>query len=503
MTLTSSTHDLYLQYKEQLQKIADIKYSLAVLQWDQETYMPVKGADRRARQMATLSEMAHELFTAPAFKNILQELNSRNDLDDDMRKNAELSWYDYTQQEKLPGEFVRTLSEAVSKSFQSWIQARKENSFPVFEKDLSRLLELKKQEADLLGYEQHPYNAMLNQYERGCTVAMLDNVFSDLLEPLKNILQKITGSPQVKDDFLQQHFPKQQQWDFGKQVLQQMGFDFEAGRQDISEHPFTTNFCSLDVRLTTRIDETDFSNMTWSCIHEGGHGLYEQGLPDSAYGLPLGEYTSLSIHESQSRLWENNVGRSLAAWEYFYPKAKEFFPEQFSTISLPDFYKGINKVQPSLIRTEADELTYHFHVLIRYELEKNLMEGSMAVKDIPAWWNERYKNLLGLDVPDDRRGCLQDVHWSHGSFGYFPTYSLGSFYAVQLFAAAGKKLPMLDNEIRKGNYKPLLDWLRIYIHAHGRRYLSEDLCRQITGEPLNIQYFLQYAIDKYRGIYEF
>jgi carboxypeptidase Taq len=503
MLSSTSTHALYLQYKEQLQKIADIKYALAVLQWDQETYMPVKGAERRARQLATLSEMAHELFTTATFKNLLEELSTRNDMEADWKKNIELSWYDFTQQDKLPGDFVRKLSEAVSKSFQSWIEARKANSFAVFEKDLSVIVELKKQEADYLGYENHPYNAMLNQYERGCTVSLLDKIFATLQEPLKDILQKITSRPQVKDDFLQQYFPKQQQWDFGKLVLQQMGFDFEAGRQDISEHPFTTNFSSRDVRLTTRIDENDFSNMTWSCIHEGGHGLYEQGLPDSAYGLPLGEYTSLSIHESQSRLWENNVGRSMDAWEYLYPLAKNIFPGQFANIGLTDFYKGINKVQPSLIRTEADELTYHFHVLVRYELEKKLMDGTLTVKDIPAWWNEGYKNLLGMDVPDDKQGCLQDVHWSHGSFGYFPTYSLGSFYAVQLFATAQKKLPDLENEIRKGNYKPLLDWLRIYIHAHGRRYLSEELCSQITGEPLNIQYFLQYAMNKYGFIYEF
>jgi len=503
MLSSTSTHGLYLQYKEQLQKIADVKYALAVLQWDQETYMPAKGAERKARQMATLSEIAHELFTAPVFKGLLQELSSRDDMEADWKKNVELSWYDFTQQDKLPGEFVRTLSEAVSKSFQSWLQARKENSFAIFEKDLSILLNLKKQEAEYLGYENHPYNAMLNQYERGCTVALLDSIFASLQEPLKDILQKITSRPQVKDDFLRQQFPKQQQWDFGKQVLQQMGFDFEAGRQDISEHPFTTNFSSRDVRLTTRIDENDFSNMTWSCIHEGGHGLYEQGLPDSEYGLPLGEYTSLSIHESQSRLWENNVGRSTNAWEYFFPVVKEKFPAQFANTSLTDFYKGINKVQPSLIRTEADELTYHFHVMIRYELEKKLMDGTLAVKDIPGWWNERYKNLLGLDVPDDKHGCLQDVHWSHGSFGYFPTYSLGSFYAVQFFATAQNKLPGLDTEIRKGNYKPLLDWLRTYIHAHGRRYLSEELCKQITGESLNIQHFITYILEKYGLIYEF
>ncbi len=494
---------LYQDYKTHLQKIADVKYASAVLQWDQETYMPQKGAAFRAQQLATLSEMAHELFVQPSFKNLLQDLLACDDLNELQKKNVALSWYDYTQQQKLSGEFVRQLSEASSKSFQAWISARKENSFSLFAGDLSGLLELKKQEADLLGYELHPYNALLNQYERGCTVALLDKVFSALQTPLKELLNKITARPQVDDHFLQQHYPKQQQWEFGMAILQQMGFDFGAGRQDISEHPFTTNFSSQDVRVTTRIDVNDFSSMTWSCIHECGHALYEQGLPAAEYGLPLGEYTSLSIHESQSRLWENNVGRSSNSWQHFFPLAQQYFPVQLKDTTLKQFYHGINKVQPSLIRTEADELTYHFHVLIRYGLEKKLVEGTLQVKDIPAYWNEQYKALLGVQVPNDKQGCLQDVHWSHGSFGYFPTYSLGSFYAAQFFAAAEKQLIDLPASITKGNYKPLLNWLRTAIHTHGRKYTSEELCERIAGEPLNIEYFLRYALDKYSEIYEF
>lgn len=494
---------LYEDYKIQMQKIADIRYALAVLQWDQETYMPPAGAAGRARQIASLSEIAHELFTAASFRDILQELSGRDDLDPLQKKNIELSWYDYTQQEKLPATFVRTMSEAVSKSYQSWLNARKENSFDVFAADLSLLTELKKKEAGLLGYEHHPYNALLNQYERGCTTDLLDRTFNAIKAPLKELLNAITAKPQVDDSILQQHFPKQQQWEFGMEVLKLLGFDFDAGRQDMSEHPFTTNFSSRDVRVTTRISENDFGNMTWSCIHECGHALYEQGLPDSEYGLPLGEYTSLSIHESQSRLWENNVGRSIEGWEHLLPVAQRYFPSQLSEVLLLQFYKAINKVQPSLIRTEADELTYHFHVMIRYELEKKLIAGELSVKDIPAYWNEQYKALLNVDVPDDKHGCLQDVHWSHGSFGYFPTYSLGSFYAAQFFAAAKKQVPDLTTEIRKGNYKPLLTWLRTYVHAHGRRFRSEELCERITGEPLNMQYFLQYALEKYKTIYEF
>ncbi|MEO6315890.1 MAG: carboxypeptidase M32 [Chitinophagaceae bacterium] len=497
------TKKLYGEYTQQLQKIADIRYANAALQWDQETYMPPKGAHFRAQQIATLSEISHECFTRPVFKNLLQELLGSNDLNDTQQKNVALTWYDYTQQQKLSGDFVRRLSEATSKSFQAWVSAKTANDFSLFEKDLAGLLELKKQEADLLGYEQHPYNALLNQYERGCTVSLLDSVFTSLQAPLKDLLEKIAACPQVNDDFLHRHFPKEKQWQFGLDLMKQLGFDFSAGRQDIAEHPFTTNFSSQDVRLTTRIDENDFSNMTWSCIHECGHGLYEQGLPKEAYGLPLGEFTSLSIHESQSRLWENNVGRSQDSWQFFYPQASQRFPDALKDISLNQFYKGINKVQPSFIRTEADELTYHFHVQIRYELEKKLLEGVLQVKDIPAYWNEQYYKLLGVTVPDDQRGCLQDVHWSHGSFGYFPTYSLGSFYAAQFFAAAQEQIPGLGAAIKNGNYNPLLNWLRSSIHVHGRRFTSGELCERISGAPLNIDFFIRYATNKYKDIYAF
>ena len=494
---------LYRDYTQQLRKIADTRYAAAVLQWDQETYMPPKGAAFRAQQVATLSEISHELFTRSSFKNLLQDLMACGDLDPEQQKNVALSWYDYTQQQKLSGEFVRQLSEATSKSFLAWVSAKNANNFSLFEKDLAGLLELKKQEAALLGFEGHPYNALLNQYERGCTVALLDRVFTSLQPPLKALLHKITAAPQVDDGFLKGFFAKDKQWQFGIALMKQMGFDFEAGRQDIAEHPFTTNFSSQDVRLTTRIDENDFSNMTWSCIHECGHGLYEQGLPVAAYGLPLGEYTSLSIHESQSRLWENNVGRSFHCWQHFFPLAQQYFPEALQAVTLPQFYNGINKVAPSFIRTEADELTYHFHVLIRYELEKKLLEGTLQVRDIPAYWNEQYLTLLGVTVPDDKNGCLQDVHWSHGSFGYFPTYSLGSFYAAQFFAQAEKNIPHLHLHITNGRYKPLLDWLRMSIHAHGRRFTSEELCSSICGQPLNIDHFMNYATNKYQAIYAF
>ena len=503
MKLPISSKELYSEYKKQMRKIADVKNASAVLQWDQETYLPVKGAAFRGQQIATLSELAHRLFTEENLGPLLEELNNRNDLAENEKRNIALSREDYTKQKKFTSEFVRTLTEAVSKSFHAWISARKENSFTVFEKDLHELLQLKKQEADILGYEQHPYDALLNEYEKGCTVSLLDKTFNEVRQPLKDLLEKIIAQEQVDNSFVRQFYPKQQQWDFGMSLVKQLGFDFEAGRQDISEHPFTTSFNKNDVRITTRIDENDFSNMTWSCIHEAGHALYEQGLPETEYGLPAGEYASLGIHESQSRLWENNVGRSAGFWKHKYPLLQQFFPEQLKNITINEFYNGINKVQPSFIRIEADEVTYHFHVMIRYELEKLLIEGNLATHEIPSWWNEQYKKYLGINVPDDKKGCLQDVHWSHGSFGYFPTYSLGSFYAAQLFNAVQRQIPYLSNDIEKGNTEPLLGWLRQYIHQYGRIFTSEELCKKASGETLNIQYFLDYLLDKYKNIYNF
>jgi carboxypeptidase Taq len=503
MILTKTAKDLYAQYTDGMQKIADVKYSAAVLQWDQETYLPSKGADFRGRQLATLSEIAHEWFVDPTLGELLRELQQRGDLPEDEQRNVTLSLEDYEKQKKFTPAFIRRLSEASSRCFHAWLQARAANSFALFKDELEYLVQLKKEEAELAGYELHPYNALLDQYEKGATVDLLDRVFSEIRVPLKALLDRIAARPQVDDGFLRGDFPRQKQWDFGMELIRKLGFDFEAGRQDISEHPFTTSFNPQDVRITTRIDEHDFSHMTWSCIHETGHALYEQGLPAKEYGLPLGEFASLSIHESQSRLWENNIGRSLNWWQTIYPRLQTLFPTPLKNTSAEQFYQGINKVQPSLIRTEADEVSYHFHVMIRYELEKQLIRGTLDVADIPAWWNENYKSWLGVTVPDDKRGCLQDVHWSHGSFGYFPTYSLGSFYAAQFFAAAENQLPGLPDTIGQGQTAPLLDWLRNKVHHYGRRYTSEELCLRATGKPLDINYFLDYLLDKYRNIYKF
>ena len=496
-----NTQELYENYKTKMQRIADVRNANAVLQWDQETYLPPKGASFRGQQISTLSEISHRLFSEDELGNVLQELLQKQDLSTEQKRNVERTFEDYTKNKKYTSEFVRALSEQTNKAFHAWIESRKQNSFAVYENELDKLIQLKKQEAEILGYQQHPYNALLDEFEKGCTIELLDKTFRDLLPPLKELLQKISVRPQVDDSFLRKNFPKQQQWDWGLHLIRQLNFDFEAGRQDISEHPFSISFNRHDVRITTRVDEDDFGNMTWSCIHEVGHALYEQGLPAQQYGLPLGEACSYSIHESQSRLWENNIGRSKVFWEHYFPQLQNYFPEQFKGVSHEQFYKGINKVRPSLIRTEADEISYHLHVYIRYELEKNLIDGSFATRDIPAIWNEHYKNLMDVDVPDDKKGCLQDVHWSHGSFGYFPTYSLGSFYAVQFFATAQQQLNGLEKEISEGKTARLLQWLRANIHDKGRFYTSEELCKSVTGKTLDVTYFLNYLLDKYKAIY--
>ncbi|MES1221597.1 MAG: carboxypeptidase M32 [Bacteroidota bacterium] len=497
----TTTKELYESYKEQMRRVADIKYASAVLQWDQETYLPPKSAPIRGQQIATLSELAHQFFTDEKLGNTLQELSQRNDLSGDEKRNIELTLEDYNKNKKYSSSFVRKMSEQVNKTFHAWLEARKQNSFSIFEYDLKNLVQLKREETEILGYENHPYNSLLNEYEKGCTTALLDKTFGDLLPDLKNLLDKISAKPQVDNSFLQKHYPKQEQWNWGMHLIKELNFDFEAGRQDISEHPFTTNFSSTDVRITTRVNENDFSSMTWGCIHETGHALYEQGLPIDQYGLPLGEAASLSIHESQSRLWENNVGRSSSFWGYYFPQLQQHFPKQLGDISIEQFYKGINKVEPSFIRTEADEVTYHFHVYIRYQLEKNLIDGTIETKDIQSFWNENYEKYLGIDVMSDNQGCLQDIHWSHGSFGYFPTYSLGSLYAAQFFAAANAQIDNLEKQLQTGDSHNLLEWLRKKVHCHGRKFTSEELCRNITGKTLDARDFMTYLLQKYTTIY--
>ncbi|TCJ14475.1 carboxypeptidase M32 [Flaviaesturariibacter flavus] len=487
----------YDEYVRRMQRIADIRYAAAVLQWDQETYLPPKGAHYRGQQLSSLSEMAHEAFTADDMGQLLRELLADATLSDTARRNVELTLEDYTKSRRYSASLVRRLCEASNRSFHSWIEARRQNDFRVFEKDLAALVELKKEEASILGDFAHPYDALLNEYEKGATVAQLDVVFGELLPRLKGLLSEILAKDPGDDRILKQHFAADAQWQWGLELIHDLGFDEAAGRQDRSEHPFTTSFSAQDVRITTRIDEGDLGNMGWSTIHEVGHALYEQGLPADQYGLPLGEAASLSIHESQSRLWENNVGRSRAFCRFVLPQLQRYFPDQLGHADAEVLFRAVNKVAPSLIRTEADEVTYHFHVFIRYELEKSLLEGRLSVRDIPGFWKEQYEKWLGITPPDDKQGALQDVHWSHGSFGYFPTYSLGSLYAAQFFSVAEAALPGLEENIAHGETGPLLAWLRENVHAHGRRFTSDELCRRISAQSLSSDYFIRYIRAKY------
>src|ERR1035438_5741952 len=367
----------YEKYVSLMRKIMDVNASIAVLSWDQEVYMPEKGADARAQQIATLSGMAHELFISDELGKLLDNLNNDKTLSFEQKRNVEETLHDYKEKKKYTTEFVIKMSETISLAFQSWSKAKDSNDFSIFAPNLKKVVQIKREECELLGYKGHPYNALLDEHERGSTVAELDIIFDDVKKQLIPFIKQIAEQKQVPSSFLFNHFDSKKQWAYGLELLKQMNYDFNAGRQDISSHPFTISFDSNDVRITTRVNENDFREMIWSCIHEGGHALYEQGLKSENYGLPSGEAISLGIHESQSRLWENNVGRSLAYWKCNYPHLQQVFPENFGKVSLEDFYKAINVVESSFIRTAADELTYHFHVIIRYEIEKSLIEGSI------------------------------------------------------------------------------------------------------------------------------
>lgn len=495
----NNNYDQYLAHKR---KIADVNYAAAIMQWDMEIYMPPKGGEFRAQQISTLSGISHQLSTEEKFGNILEQLSEEKSLNSKELRNIGESLKDFRRSKKYTTEFVELLSRTVSEAVQVWTKAKKESDFKSFAPHLEKLVELKRQECDILGYTDHPYDALLDLYEPNAKTRDIDDLFKGVKEWLVDFVKVIADKKQNDNSFMFSHYGKDKQWDFGLFLLKQMNYDFEAGRQDISSHPFTTSFNSLDVRVTTRVNEYDLNEMIWSCIHEGGHALYEQGMSADEYGLPSGEAVSLGIHESQSRLWENCVGRGLSYWQANYRKLQEIFPENLKNVTVADFYKAMNVVQPSFIRTSADELTYHFHVLIRFEIEKALIEKSIEVKDLPSVWNEKYKTYLGINVPNDAKGVLQDIHWSYANFGYFPTYSLGSFYSAQFFAKAKQDIPALENEIASGNMKPLLEWLRKNIHQHGKFYSAGELCKKITGEKLNFNYFKDYAMDKYSSLYQ-
>jgi carboxypeptidase Taq len=494
-------NELYQKYKEELSKIADIKGAAALMQWDQEVYMPENSHLVRAQQIATLTSLAHEFFSNPQLKEIIEKLINTLPADSKEIQNVKVSYRDIEKQSKLSNNFINELSKKVSASFDAWQKAYKSSDFLIFKPYLEDLVKLKQQECEIIGYQNHPYDVLLDDFDRGLTVAKTDEVFGQLKGSLQSLLAEILEVQDMKMDFLSQSFHKDFQWEIGKKICNALGFSFLNGRKDLSTHPFTVSMACSDVRITTRIDENNFMEMLWSTIHEVGHALYEQGLNHDDYGLPSGEATSLSIHESQSRLYENNIGKSRAFLYHYWPMIADKFKHVLQGIKFDDFLKTVNYVQPSLIRTNADEVTYHFHIIIRYEIEKALIDGSIKVKDLPDVWNEKYLKYLGIKPSNDREGVLQDVHWSHGSFGYFPTYTLGSLYAAQFFNTINSKTSDLDKQIEVADYNVISQWLNENIYSKGRLFDSDVLCQKACGEPLNSIYFINYIQSKYKDIY--
>jgi len=504
--------------KEAIERLREIDREIyrlseisAALGWDQETYMPPGALNDRAEQQSIVEGMIHERITSAEVGNILEKLgvdleNLSADLVIDGLEEIDNAFVReiarfYKRETKLPKKLVEEYAREASISQSRWVEARKASDFSIFKPHLEKVLSLKCEIADLIGYEKERYDALLDSYEPWMKTEELLSVFERFEGRIKEFVKRIVASgKKVNNDFLYRSFDRKKQEEFGRFILGEMGFDFERGRLDVSAHPFTTSLGFADVRLTTRYNEKDFKSGLFGIIHEGGHGLYEQGFSEKLIGI-LADGTSMGIHESQSRMWENLVGRSLPFWKAYFPKLKETFPGELSDVSLEDFYRGINEITPSLIRVEADEVTYNLHIIIRFKLERELLNGKLKVQDLPEAWNSEYSGLLGIKPPNDADGVLQDIHWSHGYFGYFPTYSLGNLYSAQFFAKMKSEIPGLEDEIGKGNLQVVLSWLREKIHRHGRVYPATKLCMEVTGETLDPDYFMKYLEGKYQDIY--
>ena len=486
-----------------LERVEDLRAAAAVLEWDQETYMPEGAAQARAHQVSTLRRLAHELFTDDEIGRLLDEADT-DGLDP---HSTEASLVRVTQRDfelavRVPAALVAEIAEAVAHAKTAWRHARAADDFGAFAPHLERLVALNLRKAEALGYDEKIYDALLDQYEPGMKTATLEAVFEELREGLVPLAETLLAQDGPDDRFLHQPFDRQQQWDFGMAVLRDIGYDFQRGRQDLSAHPFTTTFSVSDVRLTTRIRDDFFSPAFFGTLHEAGHGLYEQGVDPALDRTPLADGTSLGIHESQSRLWENLVGRSRPFWQHYYPKLQATFPAQLGAVSPEAFYRGINRVARSLIRVEADEVTYNLHIMLRFEIEQALVEGRVAVAELPELWNARMEAYLGLRPPTNALGVLQDIHWSLGTLGYFPTYTLGNLASVQLFDQARRDLPDLDGQLAAGEFAPLLGWLREHVHRWGRRLDAAEILERTTGRGLSAAPWLAYIRRKYGELYE-
>jgi carboxypeptidase Taq len=489
--------------KARMAEISDLRAAESVLSWDQETYMPAGGANDRAFQLSTLAKMTHEMHVSPATGKLLKAAASEPAVQKDAKKAAfiRVAQRDYGLAKKLPADFVAEMNHTRALAQQAWIGARKANDFKAFEPWLRKNVDFARRTADYLGYKQHPYDALLDQYEPAMTAAEVESIFADLREQTVPLVHAIAQSKmQITNDVLQGQFAKADQEAFASDVARQIGYDFSRGRLDYTAHPFCTNFGRDDVRITTRVDEQFFNTLLFSVLHEAGHAMYEQGIAPAFNRTPLGGGASLAVHESQSRMWENLVGRSRAFWTFFYPQLQARF-KSFKRVPFEKFYRAINRVQPSLIRIEADELTYNMHIMIRFELEQAMLDGRLKTKELPEAWNAKYGAYLGITPPNNAQGCMQDTHWAIGLIGYFPTYSLGNILSVQLFEAAKQAHPDLEEQFARGEFGALLGWLNKHVHQHGRRFTPRELIVKATGKPLTAEPYVAYLQAKFGAIY--
>jgi len=490
--------------RELTAEIFDIYNAAQILEWDQQVNMPPKGAEQRGNQIATLQRMLHTRTISPEYSKLMEELvDYADELDpdsDDARLIKECKRF-YDQKAKVPPEFTAEFYKAVTLAYSAWEKARRESDFKKFQPDLEKIVELRRQYAEYFAPYEHVYDPLLDYFEPGMKTAEVQAIFSALRPQQVELIQAIAERPQVDYSFLTLEYDEQKQWDFGVEAITKYGYDWESGRQDKSPHPFTTGFGVNDVRITTRVDRKYLPTALFGSLHECGHALYGMGINPAYERTPLADGASYAVHESQSRTYENLVGRSMPFWEHFYPRLQEFFPTQLGNIDLETFYKGINKIQPSLIRVEADEATYNLHIMLRLEIEIALMEGALAVKDLPEFWNARMKEYLSVTPPNDRLGVLQDVHWSNGHIGYFSTYALGNLISAQLWEKLNSDIPDLADQFRRGDFRELREWLRTRIHVHGKKYEPQELVRKVTGSAIDPAPYMKYLRTKYSEIY--
>jgi carboxypeptidase Taq len=489
--------------RERLSELADLGTAVALLGWDRETVMPERGAQARGELTATLERLAHERAGDPGLGELIAAAQAEVEAEGaqpgpDDAVIARIARRDHDRATRIPGELVVAIARVTAEAIPAWMQAREESDFERFRPHLERQVELRREVAACFPEAVHPYDALLDSYEPGATTASVRDVFARLRDGLVPLVEAIAERPAPPD--LPGPFDVGAQRTLALEIARTFGFEDDAWRIDDAVHPFAQSIARTDVRVTARWDERDLSGI-FAVMHEVGHGLYEAGVDPALDRTTLGTGVSLGIHESQSRTWENQVGRSLPFWEHWYPRAQELFGATLADVSLPDFHRAVNRVRPTLIRVDADEATYGLHVILRFELEVALIEGTLAAADVPAAWNERMRDMLGVEVPDDRHGCLQDIHWSYGELGYFPTYALGNVVAGQLWAAARAALPDLDASLAAGDCAPLRQWLRANIHHDGRRLDPPELVRRATGGDLDPGPLLDYLRAKYGALY--